>query len=95
MYSIFDVSNLWLWWLIFTAIVYFYAEKKNRSPWRWVGISLLISPFLSLVFLFFMKEGDYQNQKESNDKQFKCEKCNAINKWDNKYCSDCGAKVVE
>ena len=32
--------------------------------------------------------------KDKSTKKFKCEKCDATNDWDNKFCKDCGAKVV-
>lgn len=49
------VETIFIWLIFFTIIVGLYAQKKNRSPMKWMIISLFISPILTFIILLFMK----------------------------------------
>jgi glucan phosphoethanolaminetransferase (alkaline phosphatase superfamily) len=43
-------------WAVCIVLIILVANIKNRSVLNWIGISLLISPVISLVVLIFMSK---------------------------------------
>ena len=52
----YDLTSILIVWAIFAVLIILVANIKNRSVWSWIGISLLISPLLSLIILIFMSK---------------------------------------
>jgi hypothetical protein len=52
----YDLTSILIVWAIFVVLIILVANIKNRSVWSWIGISLLISPLLSLIILIFMSK---------------------------------------
>jgi len=88
----------WLLYLVilFILIVVFFPLAFLLIFYCWIDAYLLGKamdegkPYRSLL-------GELNNETENkkDKKHFKCDKCGTINDWENKFCKDCGAKVVE
>ncbi len=87
-----DINLIIACWVGFSLLTSFIAWIKNRSILSWFGISLLLSPLISLVVLIFMPSLDkyeYTGEPSINNeaykiyltKQYKIEKIETVNKF--------------
>ena len=49
--------------------LYKLSVSKNRNPWNWIALSLLISPIVLLVVLLFMSKLPKTNKKSKKSKR--------------------------
>ena len=57
--------ELFLFWIIFSFIVGYFATTKSRSGFGWFFFSLLLSPILGLIFVAVLPKKTYSESLES------------------------------
>lgn len=77
-------------WVILSICCMILAENRGRDGGRWLVISILISPLLSLILLLVMKNLSEEKSLKSGDKK-KCMFCAETINADAIKCKHCGS----
>ena len=77
-------------WVILAFACASFAKRKGRDYWRWLVLSLVLSPFICIVILLISKdESEQVGIYEGTLK--KCYQCAEIVKKEAIRCKHCGA----